>query len=95
MISTDSGAGVRSVLGDGRHGMIVARNEAAFAAAIADADSAPAPHASRGEHVRRFTIEQSAGIYLDTFVAAARGEAHTTSAPSQIDEFAWPVPPAR
>ncbi|NIJ64192.1 glycosyltransferase involved in cell wall biosynthesis [Sphingomonas leidyi] len=95
VISTDSGAGVRSVLGDGRHGMIVARNEAAFAAAIADADSAPAPHASRGEHVRRFTIEQSAGIYLDTFVAAARGEAHTTSAPSQIDEFAWPVPPAR
>ncbi|MDF2386662.1 glycosyltransferase [Nostoc ellipsosporum NOK] len=95
VISTDSGAGVRSVLGEGRHGMIVARNEAAFAAAIADADSAPAPHASRGEHVRRFTIEQSAGIYLDTFVAAARGEAHTTSTPSQIDEFAWPVPPAR
>ena len=97
VISTDSGAGVRSVLGDGHYGVIVARDEAALAAAIANADAAstPAPHASRREHVRRFTIEQAAGIYLDTFVAAARGEAHTTPAPSQIDEFAWPVPPAR
>jgi glycosyltransferase involved in cell wall biosynthesis len=95
VISTDSGSGVRSVLGDGRFGAIVRRDEAALATAIADLDAVPPLHAGRHAHLHRFTIERSAGTYLDTFLDAARGEKSWAPLPSKIDELAWPVPPTR
>lgn len=95
VISTDSGAGVRSLLGEGRHGVIVPRDEADLAAAIRRADEAPALHATRIGHVYRFTIEHSGQTYLDTFADVAHHRDQGQPAASHADALAWPVPPAR
>lgn len=95
IISTDSGSGVRSLLGDGRYGKIVPRNEDALAIAISRADAAPTPDATRLAHVHRFTLEHSGQIYLDTFAEAARPSSLVDATADQAGGLAWPVPPAR
>lgn len=71
VIATDCGAGVRSLLGHGRHGRIARRTEAALTAEIDDAAAAPATHVSRLSHLRRFTIECAAQAYIDAFAEVA------------------------
>jgi len=95
IVSTDSGSGVRSLLGQGRHGVITARDESALAAAIRDAACAPAPHATRESHIYRFTIEHSGQTYLDTFADAARHGTRAGPTSSHTEGLAWPVPPVR
>lgn len=95
VISTDSGSGVRSLLDQGRHGVITPRDEASLAAAIRNADTAPPPQATRQAHVFRFTLEHSGQTYLDTFADAARRGANAPTTNSGAEALAWPVPPAR
>jgi glycosyltransferase involved in cell wall biosynthesis len=95
IISTDSGSGVRSLLGGGRYGKIVPRDEDALAAAISQADMAPAPDSTRLAHVHRFTLEHSGQIYLDTFAEAAQPLVPAGAHADQGEALAWPVPPAR
>lgn len=72
VVATDCGAGVRSLLGQGRFGTVVPQEEAPLAEAIRTAPLA-APHRPELlESLRRFTIERSAQAYLALFIAAAR-----------------------
>ena len=89
VISTDSGAGVRSLLGGGRYGTIVPRNELALAAAIAcpPADGCIDQDSLRA-HLIRFTIERSALTYLVEFSRAAGVQVDESALKSSIEEFA-------
>lgn len=80
LVSTDCGAGVRSLLGDGRFGRVVPRDETALAAAIADPDLAPADPEQLAHHLARFTVERAAAAYADAFAEAAQARALATDA---------------
>lgn len=81
VISTDCGAGVRSLLGHGRFGRVVARSDAAFAAAVAEAVPTPAPAAELDAHLARFTVDRAATGYFAAFVEAAHGDRATAPLP--------------
>ena len=66
IVSTDCGPGVRSVLGDGRLGLIVARGDVdAFAAGIAAARTLPVDVDAAREQAQAFTIDTAARRYRD------------------------------
>jgi glycosyltransferase involved in cell wall biosynthesis len=66
IVSTDCGSGVRSVLGDGRLGLIVAQGEVdAFAAGIAAARTMAVDIDAGREQARGFTIDAAARRYRD------------------------------
>lgn len=70
IISTDSGSGVRGMLGDGQFGRIVAAADTdGFARALADSATAPPIGPEALAQARRFTIESAAQRYLDAFAA--------------------------
>ncbi|SFK25875.1 Glycosyltransferase involved in cell wall bisynthesis [Sphingomonas sp. NFR04] len=75
VVSTDCGAGLRSLLGQGRFGTIVPQNEALLAEAIRTASCAAPDRPALLASLRRFTIERSAQDYLALFVAAAEARA--------------------
>lgn len=73
IVSTDSGSGVRALLGHGAFGTIAPRADVdALASAIRDAVPAPDVDDGRRTQAMRFTIERAALRYLDTFAAVAR-----------------------
>ncbi len=75
VVSTDCGAGLRSLLGQGRFGTIVPQNEALLAEAIRTAPAAPLDRTALLASLQRFTIERSAQDYLALFVEAAAARA--------------------
>ncbi|WP_333573861.1 glycosyltransferase [Sphingomonas sp.] len=75
VVSTDCGAGLRSLLGQGRFGTIVPQDEALLAEAIRTAPATPPDRDALLESLRRFTIERSAQAYWGLFEAAAAGRA--------------------
>ena len=81
VVSTDCGAGLRSLLGQGRFGTIVPQNEALLAEAIRTAPCATPDRLALLASLRRFTIERSAQDYLALFVAAAEAHAARRSMP--------------
>ena len=84
VVSTDCGAGLRSLLGQGRFGTIVPQNEALLAEAIRTAPCAAPDRPALLASLRRFTIERSAQDYLALFVAAA--EARAASRPMPLEQ---------
>ncbi|GAA0744354.1 MULTISPECIES: glycosyltransferase [Sphingomonas] len=84
VVSTDCGAGLRSLLSQGRFGMIVPQNEALLAEAIRTAPCATPDRPALLASLRRFTIERSAQDYLALFVAAA--EAHAARRPMPVEQ---------
>jgi glycosyltransferase involved in cell wall biosynthesis len=84
VVSTDCGAGLRSLLGQGRFGTIVPQNEALLAEAIRTAPTAAPDRPALLASLRRFTIERSAQDYLALFVAAA--EARAASRPMPLEQ---------
>ncbi|MGN7998378.1 glycosyltransferase [Sphingomonas sp. 22176] len=84
VVSTDCGAGLRSLLGQGRFGTIVPQNEGLLAEAIRTAPCAAPDRPALLASLRRFTIERSAQDYLALFVAAA--EARATSRPMPLEQ---------
>lgn len=71
VVSTDCGAGLRSLLGQGQFGTIVPQDEAQLADAIRSAPLAAPDRAALLASLRRFTIERSAQDYLALFAEAA------------------------
>lgn len=66
IVATDCGSGVRSVLGDGRLGLIVAQGDvAAFAAGIAAARTMTVDVAAGRTQAQAFTIDTAASRYRD------------------------------
>ncbi len=86
VVSTDCGAGLRSLLGQGRFGTIVPQDEAQLAAAIRAAPLVAPERTALLASLRRFTIERSAQDYLALFVEAAA--ARTTGQPVRLDQEA-------
>jgi glycosyltransferase involved in cell wall biosynthesis len=71
VVSTDCGAGLRSLLGQGRFGTIVPQNEVLLAEAIRTAPLASPERETLLESLRRFTLERSAQAYWALFEGAA------------------------
>ncbi len=86
VVSTDCGAGLRSLLGQGRFGTIVPQDEALLAAAIRTAPMAAPDRIALLASLRRFTIERSAQDYLTLFVEAAA--ARSPLQPARLDQEA-------
>jgi glycosyltransferase involved in cell wall biosynthesis len=84
VVSTDCGAGLRSLLGQGRFGTIVPQNEGLLAQAIRTAPTAAPDRPALLASLRRFTIERSAQDYLALFVEAAA--ARTTGQPMRLEQ---------
>ncbi len=77
VVSTDCGAGLRSLLGQGLFGTIVPQNEVLLAEAIRTAPSQVPDRPALRASLDRFTIERSAQAYLDLFVEAAAAHARS------------------
>lgn len=86
VVSTDCGAGLRSLLGQGRFGAIVPQDESLLAAAIRTAPSAAPDRDALLSSLRRFTIERSAQDYLALFAEAAA--TRTTRQPVRLEQEA-------
>ncbi|WP_245824902.1 glycosyltransferase [Sphingomonas azotifigens] len=86
VVATDCGAGLRSLLGQGRFGAIVPQDAALLAAAIRTAPCAAPEREALLASLRRFTIERSAQDYLALFVEAAA--ARTPGQPVRLEQEA-------
>ncbi|OAN65613.1 glycosyltransferase [Sphingomonas sp. TDK1] len=86
VVSTDCGAGLRSLLGEGRFGTIVPQNETLLADAIRAAPVAAPDRSALLASLRRFTIERSAQDYLTLFVAAAAAAARTRARSTGLEQ---------
>jgi glycosyltransferase involved in cell wall biosynthesis len=95
IVATDCGAGVRSLLGGGRFGILAAREVAALAQAIRDVSASPRSRIAPREHVRRFTLECSAERYLAAFEAASRAVAGSDEATAPLRSTSCPTQTTR
>lgn len=86
VVSTDCGAGLRSLLGQGRFGAIVPQDEALLASAIRTVPTAVSDRPALLTSLRRFTIERSAQDYLALFAEAAA--TRTTRQPVRLEQEA-------